>query len=98
MRPKMALNDEDSSTTVSGTKAMTSPAETGSTTPLRDLECDLLKSTNNRPGLRRYLACNLGRAGWVSRGGRQNYLDWPVYTSLYASRPLRLEQSRHHKV
>ena len=53
MCPKMALKDDDSSITVSGTKAVTSPTETGRTIPPSELVCDPLKQTNTLPGLRR---------------------------------------------
>ena len=49
----MALKDEDSSITVSGTKAVIDPAETSKTISRNELVCDLLKSTNTLPRLRR---------------------------------------------
>ena len=51
MCPKMALKDEGSSITVSGTRAVTGPAEIGKTISLNELVCDPLKQTNTLPGL-----------------------------------------------
>ena len=49
----MALRDEDSSITVSGTKAVTGPTKIGKTISPNELVCDLLKPTNTLPGLQR---------------------------------------------
>ena len=53
MCPKMALKDEGSSITMSRTRAMTGPTETGNTVSTSELVCDPLKPTNTLSGLRR---------------------------------------------
>ena len=53
MRPKMALKNESSSITMSGTRAVTSPTETDNTISPNELVYDPLKVTNTFPGLRR---------------------------------------------
>ena len=49
----MALKDEGSSITVSGTKAVTGPAKTNNTISPSELVCDPLKPYNTLPRLRR---------------------------------------------
>ena len=53
MRPKMALNDDGSSITVSGTKAVTGLVEIGNTIFPSECVCVLLNPTRTLPGLRR---------------------------------------------
>ena len=53
MLPKIALKDEGSSITVSGTRAVTGLVETGSTISPNELVCDPLKPANTLPRLRR---------------------------------------------
>ena len=92
----MVLKDEGSSITVSGTKEVTGPTETGSTISPNELVCDLLKSTNTFLDCEEYSNCNLGGARRVGRGGRRHCLDQPIYAPSSASRPLRSKQVRHH--
>ena len=75
MRPKIALKDEVSSIPVSGTKAVTSAAETGITISPKELVCDPLKPTNTFLDCEDYLACNLRGEGRVGRGGQQHCQD-----------------------
>ena len=53
MRPKMALNDDSLSITVSGTKAVTGLVEIGNTIFPSECVCVLLNPTRTLPGLRR---------------------------------------------
>ena len=69
MRLKIALKDEVSSISVSGTKAVIGPTETDSAISPKELFYDLLKPTNTLPGLQSYLVCSLGGARRVSREG-----------------------------
>ena len=75
MRSKIALKDEVSSITVSGTKAVTSATETGNTISPKELVCDPLKPTNTFLDCEDYLACNLSGARQVGRGGQQHCQD-----------------------
>ena len=53
MQPKMALEDEGSSITVSETRVVTGPTETSNTISPNESVCDPLKSANTLQGLRR---------------------------------------------
>ena len=55
MSPNISLKDEGLSIIVSGTRAVTGPANTGNTICPKELVYDPLKLTNTLPGLRRLL-------------------------------------------
>ena len=55
VHPKMALKDDDSLITMSGTRVMTCLVETDRTISLNELVCDALKPTNTLPRLWRLL-------------------------------------------
>ena len=76
MRPKMVLNDEGSSTTMNGTKAVMDPTEIGSTISHRELVCDPLKPTNTLLGWHKYTIVLGGGGGGGGISESYNPVDW----------------------